>query len=600
MVSEKVTYKGYKDADRSDALEILHPDDFIHVPLFGLERQQKAFERAISPFSKPNLSPQILRILPRGAILYGPPGTGKTTMVKNIAKKFHTPLIIMRADKILNLYLGESEKRIAEVFKVVSDFKKCIIFIDDGETLFPRRDIQNSHHTFRTMEQVLFSEIDNLNPTKTQIIIATNKIEMLDPALISRVSLTLDFEKPMLESIISILNEYLKDINHDEEVNFSRDIIAEKLIGKDGREITSILGSAICNSFVSNSDFLKLDDLLVALQERDIISIGDSKLISERVSLKIGSSNIKSSLDNTHSFIADTEKGKQYLIDMQKKWNKHREISTFLSGKYSKILLKIDRFEGFDGTLQDLMNELKDLTNETYSYSTFRTNMRKYRDMGLIYYPPLKINDSLSYIKSYINSISNNERESLKIASKFLEEIDNDSDKNKVASEQKNYPYKKEKNKDLFSIASDKNKVASEQKKSLKIKDKYKQKSINIKESLNYSDKLNFILKLHKESQKELTKKQGPNSIFYGKLYSHILSSLNKLEGKNKKEFSKYLKDKYNTKNPKSYETYLPHLRRLNIIKEIDKKIYLDEKGKILVEYFDEYGVNNVLKWVYK
>jgi hypothetical protein len=297
---------------------------------------------------------------------------------------------------------------------------------------------------------------------------------------------------------------------------------------------------------------------------------------------------------------------------MQKKWNNFRKVKTFLSGKYSKVLLKIDNFNGFDGSLHDLLPKIEDATNESFCYSTFRKNMSKYKYMGLLDYSissPIKIKEPLIFIKSYLKSISEDEDKSLSLVSKQLIENNIGATHSLNQLGQKNYSYKNTKNIDLFDDGAVKRPKQLYQKKVSKTKDKHKQKSIKIQNldyirkidenSESHSEKLNFILNLHKESQKGLSKKNGPNSIFNGKLYSRILSSLKDVEGSSKKDFSIYLKEKYDTKSAKSYEHYLLHLKHLNIIKEKDRKIYLDETGKILVEYFDEYGVNNVLKWVY-
>lgn len=611
IISDKVTYKGHKDVDRSDAVEIQHPDDWFNVPLFGLERQQLIIERAISPFLKPNLSPQIQRILPRGAILYGPPGTGKTTLVKNIAKKYRIPLVIMRADRILNLYLGESEKRIAEVFKVITDFKKCIIFIDDGEALFPRRDMQNSHHTFRTMEQVLFSEIDTLNPTKTQIIIATNKIDMLDPALISRVSLTLDFENPKLPSIISLLEEYLNEIEHDERVNLSKEFIAEKLLGKDGREITSIIGSAVCNSLVANSEFLKLEDLLTALEERNIISHGDANLISDRLLIKISSDNKSLTKDKTEYNRQDAiARGRKNAYQIQRLWNKYRGKATFVSGKYPKILLKIVDFENFNGTLEELRLLVEKANNEQYSPNVFPKMMGKYKQIGLIDYnnsTPIKIDRTLLDLLAYIHELSKNEENALLILEEKLTNNQKEIEEGpKQMDYEKNIPLTEEKTvKEKPLKIRKKIKGQTKNHEDLHKMDQKDIRSFTIDDISSFFDysKENefieaekFIKNIHRDSKRLLKKREGAKSIFNGKLFFQILESLRDCEGKTGRDFCTYLAQKHKRKNYRSYQTYFLHIKNLNLVKEKNGHLILQSKAKELIKYIEKYGLKNIIE----
>jgi AAA+ superfamily predicted ATPase len=610
LISGLVTYKNQKEDDRSNAFEIQYPEDWDYTSLYGVERQKKALTRVISPFLKPNLSLKIRKILPRGAILYGPPGTGKTTLVRNIAKEHGIPLIIMRADKILNLYLGESEKRIAKVFDFVSDLKKCIIFIDDGEALFPRRDIQNSHHTFRTMEQVLFSEIDNMNPTKTQIFIATNNIDMLDPALISRASLLLDFETPDINSIISIFDEYLKEINHDESINLSKEIFAEKLKGKDGREITNIIGSAICNSIINANEHLKLEDILASLEERNIISSADVILIKDRIPKQ----DIYSSRVQIDKHL-DYEK---IVFDTQKKWNNFRNKFSFVTGKYGKILFLIKDIEDTNN-FNDFYCAVKKSLKEDYSRQVLQRIIWKYKEMGLISYWPLKTNQSLHSAINYIENLSNDSTTALSIMEQKFKNLENKEDiviidndllctDKKIYSTIDNYPpntllLTEEKPK----YVGRKRNLGTEKFKKGTDERYYKNSNNNIftevkiqrldasKCTIKLEDH-DFLYSLYLQSKRILEKQEGPRSIFHGVVFKKLLESFENCEGLTSSEFYKFLMDKYKEKTFYSFKNNLLYLKKIDILKVEDGKFVILPRGKKLISIINNYGIDKVFE----
>lgn len=274
------------------------------------------------------------------------------------------------------------------------------------------------------MEQVLFSEIDTINPTKTQIIIATNMIEMLDPALISRVSLVLDFDKPTVPVIKSIIQEYLTGIDHDDRVALSIDLISEKLLGRDGREITSVLGSAICNSLLDNSNYLRLEDLLTSLEDRKIISHGDANFIRERAHIRINSNELFPS--NTSQVIKDDTSFLQGKIDalrVHQNWNaKKTQRATFVSGKYGLILFELLKNDGFKGKIIELKKIIEKSANIQLSLSCYKKIIRGYKDSGLINYgkSPLEIKDPLRNIIEYLHHLSNDEVDSLRLLEKEL------------------------------------------------------------------------------------------------------------------------------------------------------------------------------------
>jgi len=121
----------------------------------------------------------------KGFILHGVVGSGKTTLAKVLAKSMRVPLLFIDgADVAMELY-GQSEKKIKQIFDVAKK-KKCIILIDDAETVFPDREWSKGQSWHSAQNNQLLHHLDNLDASKNVVIMTTNKYNLLDIALKDR------------------------------------------------------------------------------------------------------------------------------------------------------------------------------------------------------------------------------------------------------------------------------------------------------------------------------------------------------------------------------------------------------------------------------
>ena len=121
-----------------------------------------------------------------GLLLYGPPGTGKTLLAKAIATECELNFMSVKGPEILNMYVGESEKNIREIFEKARSHSPCVIFFDELDSLAPARG--NGSDSNQVMDRIvaqLLTEIDGVN-SKGQVFVigATNRPDLLDPALL--------------------------------------------------------------------------------------------------------------------------------------------------------------------------------------------------------------------------------------------------------------------------------------------------------------------------------------------------------------------------------------------------------------------------------
>ena len=158
-----------------------------------------------SPWSVPNFSRMVSRedpvwifyhtlyltfsILSLGVLLYGPPGTGKTLLAKAVATSCSLNFLSVKGPELLNMYIGESEANVRNVFQRARAARPCVIFFDELDSVAPKRG--NHGDSGGVMDRIvsqLLSELDGMTTgtghTDVFVIGATNRPDLLDPALL--------------------------------------------------------------------------------------------------------------------------------------------------------------------------------------------------------------------------------------------------------------------------------------------------------------------------------------------------------------------------------------------------------------------------------
>ena len=144
-------------------------------------------QRVRETIELPMRHPEIFRKLgiepPKGVLLYGPPGTGKTLIAKAVASESGAHFISIAGPEVISKYYGESEQRLREVFEDARQHAPAIIFIDELDSIAPRREEVTGEVERRVVAQLL-TTMDGLEERGQVVVIgATNRIDAIDPAL---------------------------------------------------------------------------------------------------------------------------------------------------------------------------------------------------------------------------------------------------------------------------------------------------------------------------------------------------------------------------------------------------------------------------------
>lgn len=171
---------------------------------------------------------------PRHRMLFvGPPGNGKTTLAEAIASELMYPLIVVRYENIIGSYLGETASRLQKVFEVARS-RKCVIFLDEFETLGKERGDTRETGEIKRVVSSLLLQIDRL-PSHTVVITASNHPELLDRAVWRRFQVKIQLPPPTKEQRI----RFIKNFEERTGFNFKTayNTLADKLVGISFSEI---------------------------------------------------------------------------------------------------------------------------------------------------------------------------------------------------------------------------------------------------------------------------------------------------------------------------------------------------------------------------
>jgi len=154
----------------------------------GLEDQIQEIKEAVElPMTHPEIYEDIGIKPPKGVILYGPPGTGKTLLAKAVANQTAATFLRVVGSELIQKYLGDGPKLVRELFRVAEENAPSIVFIDEIDAIGTKRYESTSggeREIQRTMLELL-NQLDGFDERgEVKVILATNKIETLDPALL--------------------------------------------------------------------------------------------------------------------------------------------------------------------------------------------------------------------------------------------------------------------------------------------------------------------------------------------------------------------------------------------------------------------------------
>jgi transitional endoplasmic reticulum ATPase len=251
---------------------------FVEVPdvkwddVGGLEDIKEELKEAVEwplkysdLFKKANPNP------PKGILLYGKPGTGKTLLGKAVANESGVNFISIKGPQLISKYVGESERGVREIFKKAKQAAPTILFLDEIDSLVPRRGSSSTdaHVTERVISQFL-TEMDGIEELKGVVVLgATNRLDLVDPALLrsGRFDLLLELPVPDEKTREEIFRIHTKNKPLTEDVDLKS--LAKETEGKVGSDIEFICRKAsmlAIREYLSNEQRAMSKELKISMR----------------------------------------------------------------------------------------------------------------------------------------------------------------------------------------------------------------------------------------------------------------------------------------------------------------------------------------------
>ena len=261
------------DTGFSPAPQNLHVEKLSWKDLIIEESLKDELQSVINLLKDPTAAEKYGVQVPRGILLEGPPGTGKTTVAKVMANTAGLSFFSLRMDEVISKWVGESEKNLSLLFHTAQRHAPAVIFIDEVDSLGHGRSMNGQQWADNFLNHML-QLIDGVIRTNGIYIIgATNRADLIDPALrrSGRLNRTIHVPLPGFESRVKLFSLHLSKLKLERDVDLN--LLSTLTEGKSGADIKEICNRAGINAFKRESGGSRRDytvrrgDLEAALRD---------------------------------------------------------------------------------------------------------------------------------------------------------------------------------------------------------------------------------------------------------------------------------------------------------------------------------------------
>ncbi|HVP94044.1 MAG TPA: proteasome-activating nucleotidase [Methanoregulaceae archaeon] len=249
----------------------------------GLQKEIEEVRESVEyPLTKPQIFEKIGVEPPKGILLYGPPGTGKTLIAKAVAHQAKATFIRMSGSELVHKYIGEGAQLVRELFSLARERAPSIVFIDEIDAVGSTRTndgTSGSAEVQRTLMQLL-AEMDGFNNRgDVRIMAATNRVDMLDPALLrpGRFDRIIEIPLPDRDARLEILKIHSAKLSL---AGVSLEEIADQTENTTGAELQAICREAGMIAVRKEADVVKSEDFHAAVRKVMMETEFDSRMYS--------------------------------------------------------------------------------------------------------------------------------------------------------------------------------------------------------------------------------------------------------------------------------------------------------------------------------
>jgi 26S proteasome regulatory subunit T5 len=211
---------------RVKAMEVDEKPTEDYSDIGGLDKQiQELVEAIVLPIQHKDRFKNLGIRPPKGVLLYGPPGTGKTLIARACAAQTNATFLKLAGPQLVQMFIGDGAKMVRDAFALAKEKSPCIIFIDEIDAIGTKRfdsELSGDREVQRTMLELL-NQLDGFSSDENiKVIAATNRADILDPALMrsGRLDRKIEFPHPSEDARAKIIRIHSRKMNVAGEVNF--------------------------------------------------------------------------------------------------------------------------------------------------------------------------------------------------------------------------------------------------------------------------------------------------------------------------------------------------------------------------------------------
>lgn len=256
---------------RVKAMEVDERPTEDYSDVGGLDKQiEELVEAVVLPMTQAERFKNLGIRPPKGVIMYGPPGTGKTLLARACAAQTNSTFLKLAGPQLVQMYIGDGAKLVRDAFALAKEKAPTIIFIDELDAVGTKRfdsDTTGDREVQRTMLELL-NQLDGFSSDdRIKVIAATNRIDILDPALLrsGRIDRKIEFPHPNEEARARILQIHSRKMNVSPAVNF--DELARSCEDFNGAQCKAVCVEAGMIALRRNATMIEHEDFMEGIQE---------------------------------------------------------------------------------------------------------------------------------------------------------------------------------------------------------------------------------------------------------------------------------------------------------------------------------------------
>ena len=252
-------------------MEVVEKPNVRYSDIGGLDEQIRELREVVElPLKNPDLFRELGIEPPKGVLLHGPPGCGKTLLAKAVAAESGATFISLVASELVQKFIGEGARIVRELFDLARRKAPSIVFIDEVDAIAAKRieiGTSGEREVQRTLMQLL-AEIDGFKPLdRVKVIAATNRIDILDPAILrpGRFDRIIEVPPPSKKGRVEIFKIHTRRLKAKGDIDY--EFLAEITDGFTGAEIKLVVVEAGYMAVRENRLYVTMNDLLKAIEK---------------------------------------------------------------------------------------------------------------------------------------------------------------------------------------------------------------------------------------------------------------------------------------------------------------------------------------------